>query len=121
MGMKIKRLFPAVLIAAGWAWAVAEAKPVSADKVRETARTKVAYEQKQSEKLYASGQLKAAYQGHSIKQTREIIDPVTKTVLAYLLDLSPKGYVVVSADTDITILYLRILRRIYCCTWSEWT
>jgi len=40
--------------------------------------------------------------GYSIRQKRELRDPDTDELLAYILDLDPKGYIVISVDTDIT-------------------
>ena len=81
------------------------AKPVSADLVQKVGQTKVGFEEKKLERDYASGRMKrspAGYSKRSVKQTREITDKATNKVLAYVLDLSPKGYIVVSPDTDIT-------------------
>jgi len=97
-----KRLFPIVLILICCAYSIVNAKPVAIDTVQKVTQTKITYEESKSQNVYASGVLRANYAGHSIKQTREITDLITKKVLAYVMDLNPKGYIVVSPDTDIT-------------------
>ena len=96
------RLFLIILVLICCVYSIVDAKPVAIDTVQKVTQTKITYEESKSQNVYASGVLRVNYAGHSIKQTREITDLITKKILAYVMDLNPKGYIVVSPDTDIT-------------------
>jgi len=85
-------LLLALLPALSWA---APAGPADAVKV---ATTKVTAENSVLDTLEVAG-LESDY---SVSETHELSDPATGRLLAYVLDLDPKGYVIVSPDTDIT-------------------
>ncbi|MCG2726996.1 MAG: hypothetical protein L6420_12245 [Elusimicrobia bacterium] len=81
---------------------IASAKPVSLDSVQKVGQTKVQYEETKSGKANSSWTKSSAiYNDRSIKQVREITDKTSKKVLAYVLDLEPKGYIVISPERPI--------------------
>jgi len=59
-------------------------------------------EQSILDKRNAQGDTAQRYQDHSILNVIEIRNEVTGALLAYVFALEPKGFVVVSPDTDIT-------------------
>ena len=99
--MKLFREKTLALFLIGYCFSLASAKPVSVDNAQKAAQTKIAYEETKTLKSSGS-KLNALYTGYSVKQTRELIDKDSKAILAYILDLNPSGYMVVSPDTDIT-------------------
>ncbi len=98
----IYKLILTLLISCSYT-SIGNTKPVSIDNVQKVGQTKVKYEETKSGKQSSSWtKSNAIYTERSIKEVREIIDKTSKKVLAYVLDLEPKGYVVISPDTDIT-------------------
>ena len=77
------------------------AKPATVTMVEEVARTHLTVQDEVERKILEKKGIKE-YQEHTIADTRELKDGETGEVLAYVLDLEPKGFIVVSPDTDIS-------------------
>ena len=77
------------------------AKPVSIDVAKKVGQAEVDYETKKSVRVNAAGKSRTTLKGYSIKQVQTLMDKVSDKVFAYVLDLQPRGHIVVSPDTDI--------------------
>ncbi len=75
-------------------------KPVTESTVEAVAATHLAIQDEVERKILEKKGIKE-YREHTISGTRELKDSETGEVLAYVLALEPKGFIVISSDTDI--------------------
>jgi len=94
-----KKIFSIFLT--GFCFSIANAKPVSIDNAQKAAQTQISRKKNKTLKS-PRGKSNALHANYSIKRAKELIDKDTRRILAYVLDLDPKGYAVISPDTDIT-------------------
>jgi len=77
------------------------ATPATVTMVEEVARTQLTVQDEIERKILEKRGI-TEYQKHTIADTRELNDGKTGEVLAYVIELEPEGYIVITPDTDLT-------------------